>query len=185
MKNIYIVLSQTGTLFSRAIRNYTKDPYNHASISFDSNLEVMYSFGRKHRYNLLNNGFITENFNSGMFLFFPNAQCCILEIPVTDAEYAVMYETVTFFQNHQQNYRYNLIGVLSYAVGVGLTRKDHFFCSQFVSYLLGKTAFWHSVPELTRPMDFYNLPQKRVVFEGCIMDFRGAPIGRQRYSLAR
>ena len=80
MKNVYVVLTQTGTLVSSIIRRYTKDPYNHASIAFDRSLDVMYSFGRKHRYNVLNNGFIEENFNRGLFAVFPNAKCLILEI---------------------------------------------------------------------------------------------------------
>lgn len=71
MKNVYIVLSQTGTIFSRAIRLYTRDQYNHASMSFDSKLLVMYSFGRRKRYNLLDSGFVIENFARGMDPLFP------------------------------------------------------------------------------------------------------------------
>jgi len=97
MKKIYIILSQTGTLFSKAIKWHTKDPYNHASISFDQNLEAMYSFGRKRRYNPIDTGLIQENFDKGIFPYFPNARCCILEIPVAEEEYKVMYKIVEEF----------------------------------------------------------------------------------------
>ena len=74
MKNIYIILTQSGTLFSKAIKLHTRDPYNHASISFDKSLEIMYSFGRKRRYNPIDTGFIEENFNRGLYPYFLNAR---------------------------------------------------------------------------------------------------------------
>lgn len=172
MKKIYIILSQTGTLFSKAIKWHTKDPYNHASISLDSSLEVMYSFGRKRRYNPIDTGFIQENFNRGLFPYFPNANCCILEIQVTTEEYKVMCDVVENFYSNKENYRYNLMGVFSYTIGLGLTRRDHFFCSQFVSYILSNTSCWTSVHSLTKPMDFLRLPNKKIVFEGSIAEFK-------------
>lgn len=172
MKKIYIILSQTGTLFSKAIKWHTKDPYNHASISFDQDLEAMYSFGRKRRYNPIDTGLIQENFDRGIFSYFPNARCCILEIPVTDEEYDTMYGVVEEFYRNKDNYRYNLMGVLTYTVGVGLTRKDHFFCSQFVSYIISNMSCWSSNPALTKPMDFFNVPDKTIIFEGSVSEYR-------------
>ncbi|HHX59943.1 MAG TPA: hypothetical protein GX707_04265 [Epulopiscium sp.] len=172
MKNIYIILSQTGTLFSKAIKWHTKDPYNHSSISFDHDLEAMYSFGRKRRYNPIDTGFIQENFDRGLFPYFPNARCCILEIPVTEAEYEIMSSAVEDFYSNKENYRYNLMGVISYTMGLGLTRKEHFFCSQFVSYILSNTSCWSSNPALTKPIDFLKIPNQKIVFEGSITEFR-------------
>lgn len=172
MKKIYIVLSQTGTLFSKAIKWHTKDPYNHASISFDHNLEAMYSFGRKHRYNPIDTGFIQENFDRGLFPYFPNARCCILEIPVTEEEYDIMSRVMEGFYSNKDSYRYNLMGVLSYTVGLGLARKDHFFCSQFVSYILSNARCWSSNPALTKPMDFLDIPNKKIIYEGSITEFK-------------
>lgn len=46
-KKVYLLLTDTGTFFTKLIKLYTKKPYNHASISFDSELSEVYSFGRK------------------------------------------------------------------------------------------------------------------------------------------
>lgn len=46
---IYVLLTNTGTLFSKTIRWYTKNMLNHASIAFDRDLNEVYSFGRKIR----------------------------------------------------------------------------------------------------------------------------------------
>lgn len=171
MRNVYIILSQTGTLFSRLIALYTRDPYNHASFAFESSLPIMYSFGRRRRYNMLDCGFVQENFTSGMFSFFPNARCCVLEIPVTQAEYDAMQDVVNFFCQNYKQYRYNLLGVFSYIFGKGLVRKDYYFCSQFVSYLLNQASFWKCDPEFTRPIDFLSIPHRRVIFEGRVREF--------------
>ncbi len=174
MRSVYIVLSQTGTMVSRIIRQYTRDPYNHASIAFDPSLEVMYSFGRKHRYNVLINGFIEENFNRGLFAVFPNASCCILEISVTEEQFKTMLESVDFFLRRKEVYRYNMVGLLGYMLGIRFAPRDRFFCSQFVSYILRKATLWNGVPELTKPMDFLRIPHRVVVFEGDIREYRSA-----------
>lgn len=54
--SVYIMLTNTGTLFTKLIQGYTKAPYNHASISFNRELSELYSFGRKHPANPLNGG---------------------------------------------------------------------------------------------------------------------------------
>ena len=51
MKQIYIVLTHTGTALSTIIKYYTKDEFSHVSISLDEELEEMYSFGRLNPYN--------------------------------------------------------------------------------------------------------------------------------------
>ncbi|MDU5946686.1 MAG: hypothetical protein E6Z15_06375, partial [Paenibacillus macerans] len=43
-RSVYILLTNTGTLFTRVIKGYTGAPYNHASISFDRELSELYSF---------------------------------------------------------------------------------------------------------------------------------------------
>ncbi|MED4476449.1 hypothetical protein [Oceanobacillus caeni] len=41
-RKVYILLTDTGTFFTKLIKLYTKKPYNHASISFDSELSEVY-----------------------------------------------------------------------------------------------------------------------------------------------
>ena len=42
-RQLYIVISQTGTLLSRILKQITGAEYNHASISLSRDLERMYS----------------------------------------------------------------------------------------------------------------------------------------------
>lgn len=171
MNNVYVVLSQTGTVISRAIRRFTHDPYNHASICFESDIAKMYSFGRKTRYNIFNNGLIEEGLDKGLFPCFPLSRCLILEIPVTDGEYSAMKNFVQRCYENRDCFRYNAIGLLSYPFGRGLGRDNHYFCSQFVSEVLSHASFWKREPKLTRPMDFCDIANKRVLYEGLIRAF--------------
>ena len=50
-KQIFIVISQTGTVLSRILKRITGAEYNHASLSLSPDLKKMYSFGRRHPYN--------------------------------------------------------------------------------------------------------------------------------------
>lgn len=58
MKEVYIVLTYSGTALSTLIKKFTKDEFAHVSIALDENLEEMYSFGRLNPYNPFNAGFV-------------------------------------------------------------------------------------------------------------------------------
>lgn len=45
--DLYIVVSQTGTYFSRLLRAVNREPYNHVSIGLEPELKRLYSFGRQ------------------------------------------------------------------------------------------------------------------------------------------
>ena len=49
-KNVYVVVSQSGTMPSRVLRKITGAPYNHVSVSLRADLKQMYSFGRRYKY---------------------------------------------------------------------------------------------------------------------------------------
>ena len=51
MRKTYIILTYTGTILSKIVKIYTKKEYSHVSISLDSDLTQMYSFGRLNPYN--------------------------------------------------------------------------------------------------------------------------------------
>ena len=50
MKDIYLLLTKSDTFISKAIYLMTQDSYTHISISFEENLQPMYSCARKYTY---------------------------------------------------------------------------------------------------------------------------------------
>ena len=86
-RQLYIVLSQTGTLLSRLIRYITGAEYNHASISMSEDLEKMYSFGRIHPYNPFWRGFVVESPHTGTFKRFSDTKAKILVVDIDEERY--------------------------------------------------------------------------------------------------
>ena len=66
-KNIYIMISQTGTNCSKIFQLFTRAPYNHASIALDEDLNSLYSFARQNLYIPLIAGFVKEDVNEGVY----------------------------------------------------------------------------------------------------------------------
>lgn len=169
-KKVYIILSNTGTLFSKAIGMYTKKELNHASIAFDEELNEMYSFGRKSHHNPFNGGFIKENPIEGML---QRATCAIYECAVTDSEYLRMKSIITQMEQQQQLYKYNLIGLVYVAINIEKERENAFFCSQFVATIMKEcpSSQFRVAPPLTQPYHFEQLSALSLTFKGDLQTY--------------
>ena len=82
---IYVVISRTGTLLCRAIGLFSGGVYNHASLSMDESLGLMYSFGRVNAYNPIVGGFVKESPFFGTFKRFTGTEVIVYRIPVKGA----------------------------------------------------------------------------------------------------
>src|SRR3954454_23332475 len=127
-KQIYILLTDTGTTLTRLIKSYTKKTYNHASISFDAELIEVYSFGRKTAKNPFIGGFVKEDMHS---LLFKQAHCAIYSLTITNDEYQRMSQYIQEIAAKKEHYRYNFIGLFGVLFKTPIKRKNAFFCSQF------------------------------------------------------
>lgn len=136
-RDIYIVLTGTGTAFSGLIRWFTKADLNHASIAFDSELREVYSFGRKKVHNPFVAGLIQEDF---IHPFYSSADCSIYQLRVSSSEYDIMYNHVQGMMQNQERYKYHHLGLLGVLFHIKIDREDAYFCSHFVASLFEETA---------------------------------------------
>ena len=83
-KQIFIVITQTGTMLSRILKRITGAEYNHASLSLSQDLTRMYSFGRMHPYNPFWGGFVIESPHAGTFRRFSDTTAIILAVEITE-----------------------------------------------------------------------------------------------------
>ena len=67
MKDIYLLLTKSDTFISKAIYLVTQDSYTHISISFEENLQPMYSCARKYTYSPIPAGIRNESFEKGFY----------------------------------------------------------------------------------------------------------------------
>ena len=169
-KKIYLLLTDTGTLFSRLIKCYTKKPYNHASIAFDGELATVYSFGRKKPRNPFLCGFVREDMLSD---WFRRANCAIYSLTVTDAQINQMRSYIRELEIQKELYRYNLLGVFGVMFNKPIERKNAFFCSQFVASVLkhcNVIDFTKDV-SLIKPHELPYTASFQLVYEGKLMAY--------------
>ena len=178
-KMIYIVLTKTKTVLSKAIQIYTQHDFNHVSISFDPELKEMYSFGRKNINNPWIGGFVHENASSTLLR---ESNCVVLACPVTEQQYRLLKNRITYYKKNENEYKYNFIGLFGVACRVKIKRERAFFCSQFISNLFEEVglSLYGKSPYFMQPNDFIHLPYLTFVYKGTIEDFIGFTEEKQK-----
>lgn len=179
-QHVYIVLSDTGTLFTNLIKSYTRAPYNHASISFDAELTEMYSFGRKNPRNPLHGGFVKEDVLTGTYSYYPETTCVIYQLKVTEREIEKMKRILNVFIRKNDKFLYNFLGVVGVSVQEPIEFSNSYFCSQFVAEVLKRSGIhlWDKLPAMVTPEDFRQSDQLNLVYEGKLFDFE--PVKRSK-----
>ena len=175
-KSVYIVLSQSGSIPSRFLKFFTRDEYNHVSISLNPTLDTMYSFARLKPNNPFKGGFVEEGKNIGTFKKFSKRKVLVLEIKVDEEKYNAIQYFIEYFKSKKKQFKYNYLGVLLAALKMNVKRKHKFYCSQFVKTCL--TTFdvenAYELPKVTKPMDFLKLNNINIVFAGLLKNFTTA-----------
>ena len=170
-KKIYIVLTYSGTILSRIIRAYTGDEYSHVSIALDKDLEEMYSFGRLNPYNPLYAGFVHEKLLSGTFNRFKKTTTEILSITVSDTQYEEIKQIVENFKSKSKIYHFNIIGLFAVGLGAKYKKENYYYCAEFVKYVVEQARLNLELPEIVKPMDFYQLDKMNVEYKGILRDY--------------
>lgn len=169
-KEVYILLTDTGSLLTKLIKLYTKKPYNHASIALDSKLLEVYSFGRKTVRNPFIGGFVKEDVKAGLF---KQADCAIYSFTATEDQIQKMKHLLIQFEAQKKDYRYNFLGLFGVMFNKPIKRKNAFFCSQFVAFLLEESNIidFNKPLSLITPHDLQSTSTFQFVFEGKLKDY--------------
>lgn len=167
---IYILLTDTGTILTRCIKLFTKSPYNHSSISLDSRLEQVYSFGRKETDNPFHGGFVKENVQNDLFRF---SKCKIYRYKVTIEQYLKLKQKLLEFEKEKYKYKYNFLGLIGVMFKQKWVRPNAFFCSQFVAYILDEVGISvQGKPNyLMTPNDLVSFLNLQLVFHGTLHEY--------------
>lgn len=169
-KEIYIVLTETKTLLSRVIQLYTQHEFNHVSIAFDTELQEMFSFGRKRENNPFIGGFVHEDPTTQLL---SESNCAIYTCPVTDEQVMKLKKILHHYQVNKNEYKYNFIGLFGVACRLKVKRKNAFFCSQFIATLFEKVGLSLDgrCSYFMKPSDFTELPYLECIYTGRIKNY--------------
>lgn len=171
MKQIYIVLTHSGSLLSRTIKFVKKYEYTHVSISLDKELNRMYSFGRLYPYNTFIAGFVQESPNYGTFKRFSKTKTKILCLDVTEEQYKKLKKIIKYFERKRKYYKFNALGLFSVAFNLRITKENKFYCAEFIKYALEKAKIKTNLPELVTPEDFLHLKNINPVYIGLLKNY--------------
>lgn len=158
-KTIYILLSRSGTWFSRLIHFATADQYTHASIGLDGPLGAFYSFARKQPQFALPAGLVEEQIRWGQIPSQRPSPCCLYGLTVDEEVYDRLREQLDEMYLRRNEYYYSILGTLACWFNLPLQRQHHYFCSQFVAALLQDSGAI-TLPKsaaLVRPADFCQI----------------------------
>lgn len=172
-QQIYIVISQTGTILSRTLKLITKAEYNHASISLSSDLNTMYSFGRVNPYNPFIGGFVKESPYFGTFKRFSDTKVIVLSISISDEQYLSLQKKLNAMFLNKEHYHYNYLGLFLAGIHIHYRHKSRYYCSEFVKEMLIN----HGVPAaerlnpITKPIHFLELPNVTEIYCGRLTNY--------------
>ena len=174
MKSIFIFLTRTESITSKIVKFFTSDKYTHSAIAFDKELFYLYSSGRKNGIKMFPAGPCMESLNRGFYERDPHTPCVVYELPVTDEAFALARKEVDAFMANIDDYKFSVLGIAACKLGIKWTRKNKYFCSQFVAQILRKSgaATLPKEDSLMRPLDYAKLEGVTKVFEGTIAELK-------------
>lgn len=176
-RQLYIVISQTGTILSRILKLFTGAEYNHASISVSPDLQQMYSFGRRHPYNPFWGGFVKESIHSGTFKRFYKTKAVVIAVDIGEQQYTKLCELLKEMHLKRKNYHYNYLGVCLAAFRIAYKRQNCYYCSEFVKDILlkGQVDGAEMLRPIVQPIHFFNLPHKQL-YCGRLSEYSGVSL---------
>ncbi len=179
MKEIYIMLTQVGTLVSKSIKLYTKAKYNHASIGVDPSLRVFYTFARRVRYFPIIGGFVTEVVNEGMFKYYPETECAIYSMKVTDKVYERVCKVLETYISDPKKYRYNLLALLGIIINKPFCFENKSTCAEFVAKVLHQSDIYTFNKPFcfVRPYELSEIPGLNLLYEGQMLKIDTRRVG--------
>jgi hypothetical protein len=151
--NIYIIVSNTGSPASELISVFTQKQYNHASLSFDKNLETIISYNGGERV-------YPPGLNMEMLKYFhkkKDSSIIVYSIQITSEKKKEIIDKINEINN--QGNAYNILGlVFKFSF-----KPNIMFCSQFVYKMLkmvGVNYFekkdWQIKPTDLIELDYYR-----------------------------
>lgn len=176
MKEIYIVLTHTGTLLSRIIKSFTKDEFSHISISLDIELNEMYSFGRLNPYNPFWGGFVHEHIDKGTFKRFKRTRAKVYSLRVTEEQYQIMQNNIDQIQIEKDKYKFNIFGLFAAGFHKKIGKEYSFYCAEFVKYIIEQADIDMNLPTVVRPEDFKNVAELQEIYTGLLRKYKSPKI---------
>lgn len=184
MYPVYVLLTYTGTAMSKIIKFVTKEPYSHISISFDTSMQELYSFGRKTYDDDMK--FIKESIKEGIMKdTAADGRYSLYVMFVTKEEHEMMRKKLDEFIAMSDKLKYSLKGLFNFILGRETTDDGEYFCSQFVAEIIraGRETVFSKHPSLYSPYQIIKTKPFKFVSKGSLVNYNEEAIKEKVYSL--
>lgn len=174
MKQVYVLLSKTGTVCSRVIHGLTGGTYTHASIALTADTDHFYSYARRVLNNPLRAGLVTENIHTFVFARYPESPCALYSIELSDEAYEKVKRRIDYYMQNYPRAKYNFIGAIALRMGIRIRREFRLVCSQFVALMLleSNEVKLPKDPYMMLPCDFQSINNIKKIYSGRLKDCR-------------
>lgn len=171
MKKMYLILMNSETVFSKFLRLFTKNYYNHVAFTFDDDCNRMYTFARWVTWLPLFSGFEIENINKGVLKKKPQTECLIHEIWVSDREYEeINAKMARFLASPRIKHWYNFFALPCIQFHWPYRSRNSFVCSTFVAYILSDILNFKKKYSYVTPNDYLEL-RLPIKYEGVLAEY--------------
>lgn len=174
-KNVYLMISKTGTGFGKCIRLIGRQVYNHASISLDSNLDRTFGYARPQVRAYFLSGLVRESLYRYTTKKNISVPVVIFKVKVSKEKYDQIKKIIYDMLDNPE-YKYNLFSVITFPILKGFSVYHTFSCIEFIAYLMEGTGYMSEKEGCKyTPDDLYEIFKDNIVYEG---DIRGIMSGR-------
>ena len=176
-KYIYVVFSHPKSIVSETIGFFTGGEFTHCSLTLDRDLGHMFSFGRKYSYFPFIGCYLREELDKSFYSHCDSLRGRIVEIPVSDEQYANVKRRLIDFWVNKKHHKYNMVGFFFYLLNKDYAPDGKYTCSQFVAETLDIHGICkiNKAYTLVNPDDLSKIVKGNVIFDGDI----------KKYALAR
>lgn len=175
LREVYIVTTYTGTVLSSVIRNCTKVPYAHVSISLDSSLSPMYAMGRVYPRTPVIAGLVQENISEGLYALKPKTLCRVYSLEITEEQYNRLKSNIDEVWGKRKDYKYDVKGLVRLRINRPKPiKKNRYVCSNFVADLLEDSGIYifKKPSYMIQPKDFLNNENLKLTYEGLLSEYK-------------
>lgn len=150
------------------IRHFTETEYNHVSLTFDPEIQTLYSFSRKHINTPFYGGFVSES----LMRYQKDGCGCKLKLcvlPLKKSQENAVKQRLEYMLTHREKYIYNTFSAVCTPFGYGKLIFGAFTCIEFVwdilcnAGIIKRSGNSQCVPRIEC---LEKLLQKYTVFEG-------------------
>ena len=135
-------------------------------------MDYMYSFGRLRPYNPFVGGFVREGINIGTFKRFKNTRTQVYSLEIEDEAYKKIESIIEEMAKNKHIYKFNIRGLALALFRIRHRRKNKFYCSEFVRYLLESSAVeLNTISEIIKPEDFRKIRKLHLEYEGLLRKY--------------